>query len=405
MNNTATKFAVILPLVLTCIASCHSCGASLSPFCRKGAQCWPNGADFVTDSDIPDVAYRGECHTGEITCDDSGIEHCSNAVTPSEEVCNNKDDDCNGAIDDVVPFEWGDPNNDCNLCGRCHEATKVCVAGAWQCQPLFPPQPEECNGIDDDCNCIVDDIPVQYSYPDAQYPGTDGVGECRPEIKTCENGVWHDIPAVTPKPETCNGLDDDCNGLVDDGLSTGSQVLLVINVDVPEVEQGSSVLVDSITQALGCDGTPVDGSFAVVEVAEGMVSYPFVRLDQDFADAVTTCATLTEAAFGESDEEQEFILDGMVVAEGLNWAPTGDRWVFAFTDEPLDISTNTSMQDIENDCTTMPYKVGAFVDSSYNTALDPLISTCGGFKDSLLPWTSLMSNVVSTHLTCSPPAP
>jgi hypothetical protein len=52
------------------------------------------------------------------------------------------------------------------------------------------PGAEDCNGLDDDCDGLVDD----------------GV------TNAC--GACGDVPA-----ETCNGLDDDCNGLVDDGVT------------------------------------------------------------------------------------------------------------------------------------------------------------------------------------------
>ncbi len=56
------------------------------------------------------------------------------------------------------------------------------------------------------------------------------VGICKAGVATCERASSGELAAtrfgacvgaVGPRAETCNGLDDDCNGVVDDGLSCG----------------------------------------------------------------------------------------------------------------------------------------------------------------------------------------
>jgi hypothetical protein len=72
--------------------------------------------------------------------------------------------------------------------------------------------PEICNGLDDDCNGLVDDIPPQIT--------TCGVGACAATGSTsCVNGQTVVVPCTpgTPSPEVCDGVDNDCNGLIDDG--------------------------------------------------------------------------------------------------------------------------------------------------------------------------------------------
>ncbi len=83
------------------------------------------------------------------------------------------------------------------------------------------------NGIDDNCNGLVDEgcpcdqseiRPCFGSIPDRR-----SVGVCRDGTMRCtELGAWignECTGGVNPSPEVCNGLDDDCNGLVDDGLT------------------------------------------------------------------------------------------------------------------------------------------------------------------------------------------
>jgi cysteine-rich repeat protein len=52
----------------------------------------------------------------------------------------------------------------------------------------------------------------------ATRPCGSSVGECRPGTQTCTGGVWGDcVGAIGPRPEVCNGKDDNCNGIIDDG--------------------------------------------------------------------------------------------------------------------------------------------------------------------------------------------
>ena len=77
------------------------------------------------------------------------------------------------------------------------------------CQDRCTPSPELCNDVDDDCDGAVDEDLRQGC-------GTD-VGECVAGVTTCGGGAWGAcVGEVGPADEVCNGLDDDCEGVVDD---------------------------------------------------------------------------------------------------------------------------------------------------------------------------------------------
>jgi hypothetical protein len=98
------------------------------------------------------------CNTLDDDCDskvDEGLD-CTTpgCVDTSAEVCNARDDDCDGKVDE------NDPALD-TACGSdlgvCSEGRTRCVAGVLRCVGGNGPLGETCNGVDDDCNDLIDD--------------------------------------------------------------------------------------------------------------------------------------------------------------------------------------------------------------------------------------------------------
>ncbi|MGC4094605.1 MAG: MopE-related protein [Polyangiaceae bacterium] len=97
--------------------------------------------------------------------------------------------------------------------GACKKGTRSCNADGLlgECQGGIHPVAEACNGVDDDCDGTVDN---GFGLGEAcDGPDTD---LCPDDVMTC-NGCSTGPNTV----ETCNGIDDDCNGIIDSDCSVG----------------------------------------------------------------------------------------------------------------------------------------------------------------------------------------
>lgn len=128
---------------------------------------------------------------------------------PREEVCDGRDNDCDDLVDESLA----------EMCeNECGQGFTICSGGKWSpCSARKPVEEIFCNNVDDDCDGQFDEVPQPFCYTGPE--GTAGVGPCHPGVWKCE-GRNIKCSDVVPKPETCNQVDDDCKGGVDDGLES-----------------------------------------------------------------------------------------------------------------------------------------------------------------------------------------
>ena len=127
----------------------------------------------------------------------------------------------------------------------CREGIQVCHLGKWgACQGQIQPKPEVCNGLDDNCDGRIDSPPPDtvscYTGP----PETRNVGQCAEGHLACINGklTYCELQRF-PTDEVCDSADNNCNGKVDEGdvCKTIPNTENMLNIPEGEFDLGTSL--------------------------------------------------------------------------------------------------------------------------------------------------------------------
>ena len=180
----------------------------------------------------PDAMVRAcEVPTGHVSTGDDCDDANSSIFPGAEELCNGVDDDCDG-VADPPDREWfadadGDGFGDGLTALESCDQPDGFVPEGGDCDDtdsaVNPGAVEICNGIDDDCDDIVDEELLTVYYRDRD---GDGYGDPGTTLSACEQpeGYADNVddcddadPAINPEgAEVCGGIDEDCDGLIDD---------------------------------------------------------------------------------------------------------------------------------------------------------------------------------------------
>jgi hypothetical protein len=221
--------------VAALVAACGGGGDDACPpgSTRMGDACLPDDASVRVDAgdagETEDAGDAGET----VDAGDSGA--MGDACSPSAEVCNGVDDDCDGMVDEGVTMTFyrdadGDgfglegmtmeactmPPGYASMASDCDDACATCRPGGT----------ETCDGRDNDCNGMIDEGVTMTFYLDAD---GDGFGLEGMTMEACTTPPGYatmagdcDDACATCRPggtEACDGRDNDCDGMIDEGVT------------------------------------------------------------------------------------------------------------------------------------------------------------------------------------------
>jgi hypothetical protein len=434
--------------------ACNECGIVPQEECNG----YDDDCNGYTDEELIQPCYSA-CGAGFETCSEGKWISCT-APPELEEICDGLDNDCDGQIDEDLECVCGLQDvgvlfpctEEPLLCGQGYKTCQCvddtcksfsmteCFAlcywipdGTQACDPLIgiPLEQEKCNNFDDNCNQEIDEDLIAACYTGPE--GTLMVGICEPGTMTCDAGTWGSfeedqfIPyycsgEVVPQEEICNGVDDDCDGVVDWGEEMkDTDVLFIVDWSGSMSDEIDAVMIalnqfaqdfsdeEVIKWGLirGPAGIPPAYYEERLELYQDLVGFSdflssMSTLDSDSPSMNTSMEMLLDAIYlsvhnissglfaAIADLEwlgvvspnikiadSEPTLDNFVV----NWRPGADRIIIVFSDEPPQsyLVPEVGVEDVKNAVAGAPQlKLFTFSRTSHKTVWEEMAISGNG---------------------------
>ncbi len=334
-----------------------------------------NASNRLVDSNGTDLGPCTEiCNMLDDDCDgkiDEGLSSCVCTVQGAEQ-CDGEDDDCDGTVDEDTDIPCGtgvcQGVRQCTFVAGCNPSASCtganCCYGACT---ATTPTAETCNGLDDDCDGNKDGFTRDCSNLSNGFPALDPLNNpgadhvqntgcetlnaampgkcgCHPGTRTCPlngTGMFGSCTGeVTPQTEICNGIDDDCDGNIDEtppvtcttstqcagtpmtptcdnpsgmtGMGTCVPADCSTNCGVGQLICTNGVQVCNATQAPdddSCDGNDDD--------CDGNIDEDWVCADPDGVDNIPNNADDCPCTIGGQCNAKQSCQNGAVICQGM----------------------------------------------------------------------------------------
>ncbi|NOY92805.1 MAG: hypothetical protein GXP55_16570 [Deltaproteobacteria bacterium] len=256
---------ICVGLAALLLAACGGSGGSPCPdgTAPSGGACVPVTDGGIADGDVADGdLVDGDVADGDVT--DGAIDDAG-AIDG---------DVADGAVVDGCVTTTYHPDSDLDGFGDADETADACeapagfVEDATDCDDadadVHPGATEVCDGVDNDCNAMIDDGVATTYHPDSD---TDGFGDadatlamdaCEAPAGFVEDATDCDDTDADVHPgatEVCDGIDNDCNAAVDDALAAPACAL------TDGVCSGSVKTCGGAAGWLDCDATSYGASY------------------------------------------------------------------------------------------------------------------------------------------------